>query len=298
VAASRDQPQAPDRLAEAGDQAAAWSRDDLQQRLEHLSPTHPSSLADKPEQSFWSEVPRFQDAWAEHLRRWPEDRRVTTVDRSRDPEGSWRGDGNQYLSPEQHARVTEVIAEVQEAEKGLTPDMQATARENTRGAWLDGMKHRLKGEDRLKEKFAELSASSAPDASPAELMREIPDAIRYTFCAHSEDYQHAYMEISDLLHAQGHEMRYSHNHWNDSQYKGINTRWVTPTGQQFEVQFHTAESLQAKQEITHTSYERLRNALTKEEERGELKAFQQDVSSSVPVPEGAAKIPNYRQEGR
>jgi hypothetical protein len=191
-----------------------------------------------------------------------------------------------------------LIAGVQEAEQGLTMDMQAAGRENTCGAWLDGMKHRLKSEDRLKEKFADLSTNSAPDASPAELMREIPDAIRYTFCADPEDYQHAYVEISERLHAQGHEMRYSHNHWNDSQYKGINTRWATPTGQQFEVQFHTAESLQAKQEITHASYERLRNALTKEEERAELKAFQRDVCSSVPVPEGAAKIPNYRQEGR
>ena len=156
MAASRDRPQEPDRLAE-GDQPAAWSRDDLRQRLEHLPPDHPSSLADKPERSFWSEVSRFQDAWTDHLRRWPEDRRVTTVDRSRDPEGSWRGDGNQYLSPEQHAQVREMIAEVQEAEKSLTTDMRAVGRENTCGAWLDGIKHRLKSEDRLKEKVADLS---------------------------------------------------------------------------------------------------------------------------------------------
>jgi hypothetical protein len=190
-----------------------------------------------------------------------------------------------------------VLSEVREAEKGLTKDMQAVARENVSGASLAGMEHRLKGDDRLKEKIADLSARSAPDATPAELVREIPDAIRYTFCARLEDYKGAYWDIKERLEAQGHEMRYSENHWNDTQYKGINTRWVTPTGQQFEVQFHTAESLHAKQALTHNSYERLRNPLTSDEERSELRAYQQDVCSRIPAPEGVAEIHNYRQEG-
>ena len=44
-------------------------------------------------------------------------------------------------------------------------------------------------------------------------------------------------------------MIYSKNHWRDDpEYKGINTRWITPEGQRFEVQFHTAESFHAKQQ--------------------------------------------------
>ncbi len=129
-------------------------------------------------------------------------------------------------------------------------------------------------------------------------MREIPDAIRYTFCANPENYRDAYWDMKERLQALGYEMRYSENHWNDSQYRGINTRWATPAGQQFEVQFHTEESLYAKQNITHAPYERLRSPLTSDEERRELRAFQQDVCSWIPVPEGAADIPNYRKEGR
>ena len=48
-----------------------------------------------------------------------------------------------------------MITEVQQTEKSLTEDMQATDRENTCGGWLAGLEHRLKGEDRLKEKIAE-----------------------------------------------------------------------------------------------------------------------------------------------
>jgi hypothetical protein len=237
-------------------------------------------------------------AWADHLRRWPDNRETTKVDRSGDPDGSWRGDGDQYLNPDQHAQAREVIAGVQDAEKDLTTDMQAAQRENASGAWLAGMEHRLKSEDRLKEKIADLMTRSAPDATPAELMRDIPDTIRYTFCTNLENYRDAFSDIKERLEARGYEMRYSENHWTDSQYKGINTRWVTSTGGQFEVQFHTPESLHAKQNITHVSYERLRNPLTSDEERSELRAFQQDVCSWIPVPEGAADIPNYRKEGR
>ena len=44
-------------------------------------------------------------------------------------------------------------------------------------------------------------------------------------------------------------MIYTKNHWRDDlEYKGINTRGVTPEGQRYEVQFHTAESFHAKKQ--------------------------------------------------
>jgi hypothetical protein len=191
-----------------------------------------------------------------------------------------------------------VITEVQEAEKGLTKDMQAAERENTSGAWLDGMNHRLKGEDRLKEKFADLLTNSAPDASPAELMREIPDAIRYTFCLEPDKYAAGYREVRQYLEASGYRMIYSKNHWpGDAEYKGVNTRWVTPEGQRFEVQFHTAESFHAKQEITHQAYERSRNPLTGRGERREIEAFQREVCSYIAVPSEVDSILDYIDEG-
>ena len=93
-------------------------------------------------------------------------------------------------------------------------------------------------------------------------------------------------------------MIYSKNHWRDDpEYKGVNTRWVTAENQRFEVQFHTAESFYAKQELTHKSYERLRNPLTQDEERQELRSFQREVCSWIPVPEDATTIPDYYLKG-
>jgi hypothetical protein len=94
-------------------------------------------------------------------------------------------------------------------------------------------------------------------------------------------------------------MFYSKNHWRDDpEYKGINTRWLTPEGQRFKIQFHTAESFHAKQQVTHKSYERLRSPLTSDNERQELRVFQRNVCSWLDVPEGAAAISDYPREGR
>jgi len=87
------------------------------------------------------------------------------------------------------------------------------------------------------------------------------------------------------------------NSWDHPEYKGINTRWTTPEGRRFELQFHTPESYHAKQEVTHKAYERIRNRMTTSTERAELNAFQREVSSWIPVPEGANNLLKQETEG-
>jgi hypothetical protein len=129
-------------------------------------------------------------------------------------------------------------------------------------------------------------------------MRTLPDAIRFTFCFEAANYWDGYLEIKRRLEACGNKMVYSRNHWRDDlEYKGINTRWIASDGQRYEVQFHTAESFHAKQQVTHRSYERLRNPLTPAQERSELRSLQRDVSSQIIAPKGAANISDYREEG-
>ena len=72
---------------------------------------------------------------------------------------------------------------------------------------------------------------------------------------------------------------------------------VSGSGQRFEVQFHTPESFHAKQNITHTSYERIRNPLTSDGERMELRKFQREVSAAIGIPDAVAEIPDHKKEG-
>jgi hypothetical protein len=234
-------------------------------------------------------------AWEDHVRRWPAER-APAVDRSRDAAGSWRGDGNQYLDPVDHSQVKEEIVAVQQREKVLTKQMRQVERENSCGGKLAGLPFALKGEDRLKEKTAEV-LKRIPDLSAADVVRTIPDAIRYTFMFEETKYADGYRETIQSLEERGYKVIYSKNHWHDDpEYKGINTRWTTAEGQRFEVQFHTAESFDAKQQVTHESYERLRNPLTSDGERRELRSFQRDVCSWITAPEGAADIPDYHNK--
>jgi hypothetical protein len=260
-------------------------------------PGPPGRGPDAPRRNYWTEVPRFLQAWADHVSGWSAERRAAGVDRSRDPAGSWRGDGNQYLSPGQHAKAKDVIAGVQRAERALTGDMREVARDNACGGWLDGLQFRCKGEERLKEKIAgELGIT--PAMKPEDAIGKIKDAIRYTFCFEPGRYSDGYWDVKHRLEAREYRMVYSKNHWRDDpEYKGINSRWVTPEGQQFELQFHTPESFDAKQQVTHGSYERLRNPLTDDDERKELEAFQREACSWIAVPAGVHDIPDYRRKG-
>ena len=248
------------------------------------------------EGSYWHEVPGFLDQAADHRKRGSADQQPAP-DRSADPPGSFRSHGGSYLTPGRHAEAVTVIDRVREAEPAISADMRTVEQENRHGGWLDGFEHRVKGDDRLKEKVAEGLATIGPDARPEEILKQVPDSIRYTFCLQPEAYSTGYYDIKQRLESFGYEIYQSKNSWEAAEYKGINTRWITREGQRFEVQFHTAESFHAKQCVTHSAYERIRNPLTSDDERRALEAFQRKVSSWIQVPDGTADIPSFKKEG-
>jgi hypothetical protein len=247
------------------------------------------------DRTYWDDVPRFMDMRASLEQRWPSDQRVAP-DRSADPPGSYRSDGGFYLDTERHVEATAAIGRMRQAEPKISDDVQAAGRENAHGGWVEGFDRRLKGEGRLKEKIA-VQIAVEPDKPPSEILRKVPDAIRYTFCFQPATYTSGYYDIKERMESFGYRMYQSTGWWDDPEYKGVNTRWVTAEGQRFEVQFHTPESYHAKQYVTHDAYKRLRNPLTSHEERSELEAFQREVSSRIQIPDGAADIPDFKKEG-
>jgi hypothetical protein len=232
------------------------------------------------QRSYRDEVPRLLEMRDDLERKWPARERVP-IDSSADPPGS-----------------ADAIAQVAEAEPPFSADTQAIEQENKQryGGWLEGLEHRLKGEDRLKEKIAAMVKVES-DMTAEEALREIPDAIRYTFCFQPENYTRGYYDIKERYESRGYEMYYSQNHWNDAEYKGINTRWAKAEGQRFEVQFHTPDSFHAKNEVTHAVYERIRDPSTSRAESRELHGFQRQVCELIEIPDGAADIADYRKEG-
>ena len=239
----------------------------------------------------WNEkVTESRWLWAEYQRRWPPEER-RPVDRSSDPPGSWRGDGDRFLKVADNSRVEaacDLIAE-REQEK-ISPALRAIESQDP-DRHLIGFDNRLKGRDRIKEKVHD--AISLLRRAPEEAVSRVPDAIRYTFQYQAVHYtQGVWMDI-ERLKGQGFELQRLRNSWSDEQYKGINSQWIErDTGQRFEVQFHTRISFEAKQ-LTHDAYERLRSKQADMFEELVLEAFQRKVTADVPVPSGATDIPDY-----
>jgi len=223
-------------------------------------------------------------------------RRTDGADRSADPPGSHTEVGGFPSRPERHVETGEAISRVREVEPRISADMRAIERENTHGGWLEGFEFRLKGEDRLKEKITE-KLEAEPRITSTEALREIADAIRYTYCFQPDVYTRGYYDIKERLESRGYEMYYSKNWWTNPEYKGINTRWVTQDGQRFEMQFHTPDSFHAKHYVTHAAYERIRDPMISDRERMELRDFQREMSSAIRVPDGTADIHDYRKKG-
>jgi hypothetical protein len=287
---------AEDHGHEPGSSGLAAGRADRAERDEGKAARtddHPEYAGDGHSEGWRAALPQLQTLWERHAERWPAEQQ-SPVDRSTDEPGSWRGDDGRYLDYEENLVTEHAVDRVSKAEPEVTRSMKGVETE-VPGARLVGLQYCLKGEERYKEKVA-TEVQLKPERSIIEILARVPDAIRYTFECGEDHYMNSYQDICGRLEERGNELLVRRNSWDDPDYKGVNTRWLTADGQTFEVQIHTADSFQAKQ-LTHVAYERLRTGVATGAERPELESFQEAVTSSIPVPRGVEAITDYRKEG-
>jgi hypothetical protein len=228
--------------------------------------------------------------WGEYQRRWPPGERPP-VDTSADPPGSWRADGDRFLPTAVNKRVDTECNRIVDRERDLISPGLRSVESQDPDRHLIGFDDRRKGRDRIKEKV--FDKMEEYDFSPEEAVSSVSDTIRYTFQYREAHYTQGVHADIERLKGQGFELHKLRNSWTGEEYKGINSQWIEPgSHQRFEVQFHTRISLEAKQ-LTHGAYERLRTEQADEFENMVLKAFQRKVSVEIPVPPGAAGIPDY-----
>ncbi|MDF5751118.1 hypothetical protein [Spongiactinospora sp. TRM90649] len=206
------------------------------------------------------------------------------------PDGTWSWRGL-TLGPEINRMVEGVFSRIRAAEQRISPIVRSTAKDL--GAKMEGYpEFVLKGEDRFKEKPAK-QIGERPLADPNAIAANIHDGIRYTFTFPGEGYTEGFKRVKEALERSGFRQYYQKSSWGTPGYKGINTRWRDPeSGQQFELQFHTPESWHAKQ-ITHDAYEKREDPTTPQEELDRIDDWESEIFDAVPVPEGAADLPDF-----
>jgi len=187
--------------------------------------------------------------------------------------------------------IDQAYERVREIERDtVTPTMRRIEADDPQRR-LASLEHSLKGKDRLTEKVTKMVTELGRPVEQA--LGLVKDAIRYTFCYPEARYTDGVDADCQRLQNAGFQLVERENSWTAEQYKGLNSRWREPeSGQLFEVQFHTQQSLDAKEE-THWAYEKLRVGLPTPAEQRELEDFQKQVTARIPVPPGATDIPDY-----
>ena len=159
------------------------------------------------------------------------------------------------------------------------------------GRRLAGREHMLKGEDRLKEKIAD--ELRAPGITVRQGLDKVADGVRFTLEYPSERYAESVLADVGRIKAEGFQLIRLKNLWHTEQYKGVNSQWRAPeTGARCEIQFHTVESLKAK-ELTHEAYERIRGMSSSHAEERELEDFQRRANALLVTPPGTDRIRNF-----
>ena len=247
----------------------------------------------------WAEaVPQLRAAWEEHKERYPERTRGTS---RTEADGSWVSGEHRRLDPEQNTEASKAHADLaDEADRDILPALRRIEAANPNGQ-LAGLEHMVKGEDRLKEKLAD-AWHGRPGLTAKEVLSMVPDAVRSTLTFGSERYAEGVLAGVDQLKAEGFELIKLKNLWHADQYKGINSQWFrAETGTRFEMQFHTPESLEAK-ELTHEAYERIRaNAALPVDEQDlvqdrELENFQRQVNTLIATPPGTDRLKDFPEK--
>jgi hypothetical protein len=171
-------------------------------------------------------------------------------DQPRDQNGRFAsaGEGGLYSSEAANG----VYDRAQSIEPKLTGRMKALA--GARGAKLQGLQYRVKKPASLQRKIED-RAKERGDKNYALSAEQISDANRYTMIASAENYSSTITGTIDDLRAEGYEAVVK-NYWEENaQYKGVNVALTTPDGDKVELQFHTPESFEVKDQQNHKIYE-------------------------------------------
>ena len=169
------------------------------------------------------------------------------------------------------------------------PEITDQVKKMAEAAGMDslGLEYRIKTKDSFLEKIRK---NYNPDGNEYE----IKDIVRYTLGADPENLTDKTLLAIDKFEKGGYNTVRIKNTWHpDSSYNGINTFIKSPSGQTFEMQYHTLESFDLKNGELHKLYEKQRKFLDDEsEEYLEIEDKMIELSSRLTFPKNIERVKN------
>lgn len=170
---------------------------------------------------------------------------------------------------------------------------------NNNDSVFAGFKYRLKTKSSLADKISRdlLEKRKAPtNKNIQEVAGAIHDNLRYTALCNENTFGEQYKGIMKGLEDKGYEVMRVKNTLKDKNaiYRGVNTLVKNKRGYIFELQFHTAQSLEVKNR-NHIDYDIARDPKTSFLKRARLNKAMSDRSKSVRSPRGVNEIESFNK---
>lgn len=176
----------------------------------------------------------------------------------------------------------EIAAKAAKAEKDVTPAISNVV--ESAGGRMEGLEHRLKTRESIKSKIKR-KQEKYPGLPANKAGEKVKDAVRYTAVVPKESYVQSIGATTKKLEAAGYKPNEQRNYWGGGDdYDGHHVILTGPDGTNVELQFHTEESLAAKEKL-HPLFEAFRDT-TDSSERYKLWKQMQAITAKTPIPEG------------
>lgn len=182
------------------------------------------------------------------------------------------------VNPEVRATFEKAV----KAEPAITAAMQRQA--EACGAEMDSLEFRVKDGDSYMRKVRKDAKEKGTQLKAAN---DLFDAVRYTQVSDEKNLVQNAKKTLTNLQAEGYNVIGVKNTWKDpgTAYNGVNVKLRSPDGQQFELQFHTRDSLSIKEKI-HKLYEEQRKLPKRDPRYKELDRQMFAISNGQKRPDG------------
>jgi len=172
-----------------------------------------------------------------------------------------------------------------EQEKAVTDFVTHQAMES--GFLQEGLEQRVKSRDSYLRKIRQ---NYSPDGNTYE----IHDLLRYTYIALPDELTEKTLSCIDSMDSMGYNTLGIKNYWLDlhNPYNGINTKVRAPSGQPFEIQYHTPESFALKNGKLHELYEQARELDPRDPRFIELEERMFELSDGLQEPADIERVVN------
>lgn len=230
-----------------------------------------------------------------------EDLRLALIDIAENKGMSLKELGSQEgaISPEILAEATSLAQSVRSNAEKVEGKISSDIAEVTYGRGrLAGFGNRLKQVDRMSNLIVSNQQNQSTNGESISLQdaaSSIENSIRYTMVLNPMTYGTDLAKTLVDLQKKGYTIQKFNNFWGSDEYQGINVKLKSSDNSILELQFHTPQSYQVKENQNHLYYEISRNTNTSAMETALANAIQTLYQKEVIMPDGITEY-DYEAE--